>query len=130
MYTLCYVTAFLDINRDDWSTFSRSFDDYLESFTPYINLFENNKDYKLVVYIDKKHYNKLLDLCIVDNIYVYPIDEEFLLQNSILWQRLPLETEIITSEKYKTEFKHRLQYPENNNPKYTLINHAKVDFVS
>ncbi len=132
---ICYVTAFLDINRDKWENFSRSFDKYLESFIPYIDLFNIKlEDIKLedilVVYIDKKYLDIIVNLTKdISNIIVIPIDEEFLEINSVLWQRLEQETEIVTSEKYKTQFNHRLQFPENNNAKYSLINHAKIDFV-
>ena len=54
---LCYVTAYLDINRSSWIRFNRTFNEYFEAFTPLVDLFNQYKDpnYHLIVYIDKKH---------------------------------------------------------------------------
>jgi hypothetical protein len=144
---LYYVTAYLDINRDKWTTFSRPFVNYLDSFIPYITIFQNhyyinNKfndniklNYYMIIYIDFKYYDLIKSKIPVDllnkNIFrLIRIDEESLISISPLWSKLDKEEEIINSVKYKNEFKHRLHFPENNNAKYTLINHAKVDFLT
>jgi hypothetical protein len=141
MPKICYVSAFLDIGRSEWKTFTRSFDNYLDSFLPYIRLFESHhninikgKRWCMVLYIDRIHKEQVCQK--INEIYeempitVIPIDENFLVENMPLWGRLNRERQILESEAYRSEFPHRLMFPENSNPRYTLINHTKVDFVA
>lgn len=141
MTRICYVSAFLNIGRDEWVNFTRSFEDYLDSFLPYIELFKKHHDknvngekWCMVLFIDARHYDCVCEK--IDEVYdqmpitIVPIDDDFLNQNSPLWTRLNREREIMESVEYKTKFAHRLRFPENSNPKYTLINHAKVDFLA
>jgi hypothetical protein len=138
---ICYVSAFLDIQRDTWKNFGRSFNTYLEHFSPLYEMFKasdmfTQKDINkniLVLFLDEK---RLLEyqtrFPIVDaprNIHVIPINEDFMFKNSVLWSRIERERCVLESEKYKKEFQNRLSYPENSNEKYTLINHAKIDFL-
>lgn len=130
---LCYVTAFLDIEREKWIYFQRSFEKYFDSFTILVDLFKKNytPDYELIVFIDEKHYDRILN--VVNNIVgitVIKIDNTFMQNNIPIWKRLEKETEIMNSDTFKNLLSHRLKYPEHNNPKYTLINHAKIDFVN
>lgn len=136
--SICYVTAFLDIQRENWSTFSRTFDDYFKSFTPHIDMFrklansEKGSDlYHLAVFIDKKYSPRVREYTgELKNVTIIDIDEDYMQQNSTLWQRLPRETQIMQSYFYKGLVSHRPEFPENNNPRYTLINHAKIDFIN
>ena len=41
---LCYVTAYLNIGRDSWSEFGRSFEKYFEAFTRLVNMFNRIED--------------------------------------------------------------------------------------
>ena len=133
---LCYVTAFLDLNRDHWDFFRRSQEEYFRHFSPLLDIFEkdgNRSEYSLIVYIDSKHeenLRKIIPSCLEGIIHVVCIDEKFMEENIPVWSRLNKEREIMESEEYKTRFASRLCFPENSNPKYTLINHAKIDFVS
>lgn len=136
-YKLCYVTAFLDIGRGDWEKFERSFQFYLDSFIHLSNIFRNMKDnranYHLVVYIDKRCSEKVLEsVKRIENVEVIEIDEPFMLERIPTWRKLNREEEIMKSEQYTKLMTAvgRINYPEHNNPKYTLINHAKVDFVA
>lgn len=130
---LCYVTAFLDLNRENWNLFSRSIDTYFEHFSPMISLFElyNTNNYKLIVFLDEKHIDKFKIYFPKEYnfLILVPINRNFLNTNSVIWSRLEKEKEIMNSCMYKSRFQHRLQYPENSNPEYTLINHAKIDFI-
>lgn len=129
--SICYVTAFLDIQRENWSTFRRTFDEYFQAFTPLIDLFKDDNNNHLVVFMDKKRSEKVKQYVNnLQNVTVIDIDEDYLQNNSILWKRLPKEIEIINSIEYKKVVSHRLSYPEHSNPRYTLINHAKIDFVN
>ena len=128
-----YITMYLDIGRDKWNAFSRSYEEYLEHFKPFINLFhkQNNKDNILYVFIDKSKYNEFNYLITnKNNIKVIEIDEEWLNNNSKIWGKLPREIEIMNSQTYKDLIGNRIRFPEHNNPKYTLINHSKIDLLN
>jgi hypothetical protein len=131
---LCYVTAYLELGREKWTDFQRSFELYFQNFTPLVDLFNQEPRstlHELVVFIDTIHYHRVKNYVGINpNITVVPIDENFMKNNIPAWERLDRETEIMNSEFYKTILAHRLKYPEHHNPKYTLINHAKIDFVN
>ena len=129
---LCYVTSFLDIKREKWQHFQRTTAEYFREFQPLLDMFLTHPDapmYDLIIFIDKHHVTKLNGRIFPSNIIVQEIDEEFLVENSVLWRRMEREKEIMESEAYKNIVRHRLHHPEHHNPKYTLINHCKVDFM-
>lgn len=131
--TICYVSAFVDIGRSKWTYFSRDFARYMVCFRPYIAMFKNLEeknvtDYHMIVYISENVAEKFKEEITTSLIQVHVVNEEFLSKNTI-WSRLDRETEIIHSVDYMTLVSDRLIFPENSNPKYTLINHAKIDFV-
>lgn len=128
----CYITAFYDINRSGWSRFSRTFDDYLEYFAPYIDLFKNdNGEDHMIVFIDDRYIDRLYERVGNENmkIMLVPINEAFLKFNIHCWQFLEKEREIMGSKFFKSVIGDRKDYPEAKYPEYTLINHAKIDFV-
>jgi len=116
------VTAFLDIGRENWDHWKRSSNAYLEAFKKYLNF-----DYRMVIYIDDKYYDEIKSIC-KDNI-VIPINEKWMEENSWCWRQLEKEKNIMENPNYINLIKHRITCPETHNPKYTLINHAKIDFV-
>jgi len=126
----CFVTAFLDIGRDKWTDFKRPFSVYLDSFKHLVSLFINVEGGLLVVFLDSTKQEEVLrEVTINSNIVLIPIDEDFLSKHSPLWNRLDKETEIIQSPTFSNFIAHRKKCPECHNPKYTLINHAKIDFI-
>lgn len=149
MSKLCYVTSFFDIGREKWNYYNRNFDVYFKAFTKMINMFKkfNCVDsvksvecvervnfslyYEVIVFIDERYYNRVVEcvdgLC---NVTVVSINDEFMRNNIPIWSRLEREGEIMSSETFKNLVKHRYRCPETYEPKYTLINHAKVDFVN
>ena len=133
--SICYVSAFYDINRGNWSNFTRTVNKYFEHFRPYVELFkqEDEKKHKMIVFIDKKHYTKLNTLinnshC--TNIQLIQIDFDWMKLNLPIWNTLDREREIMNSQHYKNLIPHRLNFPEHKYPEYTLINHCKIDFVN
>ena len=132
---LCYVTAYLDIGRETWTHFQRTFDWYFNSFIPLVNMFKSisNEEralYDFIIFIDSKYYDKVKEYVgDINNIVVIPINETFMENNIFAWSKLERETEIMSSKEYKKLISHRLNCPETNNPKYTIINHSKIDFV-
>lgn len=132
MSKICYVTAFLNIGRSNWKNFSRSVDNYIDSFLPYIELFENNRDSdcEMVVYIDETIYSTLKEKIGDDlPIKLIPINEDYLLKEMPIWSRLEREQEIMNSDLFKTMVGSRVSFPEAHNARYTLINHLKIDFI-
>ena len=104
--SLCYVTMFFDIGRDQWkNVFARTFTQYLKDFEPFIPLF-NKKTCEgdlLIVFIDNKWENMLNEKINVYklhgekfNIKVIGIDINFM---SLLpmWQTLKKEEQIMNS---------------------------------
>ena len=97
-----------------------------------LDMFENMDpilapSYELILYLDE---NVPLPDFKNPAIKVIRINEKFMLENIPMWKKLDKEREIMASPWYCQTFSHRLRYPENSNPKYTLINHAKIDFVN
>lgn len=130
---VCYVTAYLNLHRDQWRFFSRSFEDYFTCFKDLLKPFKNANpsEYEFVIYIDSRHYETLkeyTDLYPVSTLI--SIDENFMNTNIPVWSRLEKEIQIMNSPEYKALIPSRQIYPENNVPTYTLINHAKIDFVT
>jgi hypothetical protein len=135
---LCYVTMFFDIGRDKWkNVFTRSFEQYLKEFEPFIPLFNKKtcKNDLLVVFIDKKWENMLLEkieFYKIDNnsfnIKVVGIDNNFM--NFLpMWNTLKRENEVMHGEYFKAIVAQRHIYPEHSYPEYTLINHCKIDLI-
>ena len=125
------VTAFYDIGRSEWnSQFTRKSQEYIESFRLFLNY-----DHDMIIYIDSRHFDALSKMVesspYSKNKRLIPIDEAWLKENIWAWSCLEREQEIMASDFYRNLIPHRIaaRYPENVNPKYTIITHSKVDFV-
>jgi len=128
----CYITSYFDINRSQWTTFSRTFDDYLSYFKPFLTLFDKSKtNDNLIVFIDDRHFKKLDDLLTdTHTIFLIPINQSFLEQNLHCWKTLETERRIMNHPEFKALVGDRITFPECRYPEYTLINHCKIDFIS
>ena len=136
--SVCYVSTFLDIGRSNWTTFRRDVQSYFNYFTPYIKLFPKNSSSdststtpsdSMIVFIDKRYYDQFTHFVKESSIRAIPIDTQFMNENIFAWSKLPREREIMSSEDYQEAFRDRLSHPEHSVPEYTLINHAKIDFI-
>lgn len=141
MTKICYVSLFLDLEREKWKTFSRSFSNYLNRFRPFITMFskpntykdeEDTFEYEMVVFLDKKHVEIVKrEFKPETNIKIIEIDREYLHTNFYGWKNFEREKEIMGSKKYKELLGERVgKYPENTNPEYTSITHCKIDAVA
>lgn len=134
--SLCYVTAYLDIGRQYWDVFSRTFDYYFTAFKKLADIFlvmnpEDAKRYTLCVYIDEKEYERVKEYVgACKNIKLIKINFEFMGKNINVWKRLEREVEIMYSPEFMEMIVHRNQCPETRYAKYNLINHAKIDFIN
>jgi len=123
MSEVTFVTMFFDIGRKDWGgSFSRSVQDYLLVFEKL-----RSYNYKMVVYIDDRYV--YTGDC--PNVEFIPINEKWLEDNFWSWRRLDIETAIMNRDSYKKMIPRRIElgYPENTNPKYTILTHSKIDAV-
>lgn len=131
--SICYVTAFLDIGRDDWKSeeFGRKYDEYEKAFLRFLDFFiKNNMDSYLIIFLDKKKKDNIeKEIKNFDFIKLVLIDTDYLEINSPLWKRIGLEKEIMDSIEFRNKIIGREKCPETKFPKYTLINHAKIDFI-
>lgn len=124
--TLCIVSAFLDIGREDWSAFRRTVVQYFHNFLPYIRL-----NHEMIVFMDDRHIEILNQLCKNStHIKIVPINRKWMQEHIYAYRQLPQEQEIMESEKFKSIVKHRLAHPECSKPEYNIMQHAKIDFVS
>ena len=125
MNNILFITAYLNINRENWSveSFPRDEETYLSYFENMIN----NIKYNLVVFLEQnlidkleskyRHYTNVffLNINIVDTFYK---------------KYLEIDKKIINSEIYKNKIpEHRKDSPEHLYSEYNLINHSKINFV-
>lgn len=131
---MIYVTAYLDLFRENWSHWKRDNNTYFEAFSRLVELMKREPDDELFVFIDKIHSKKVKEI-VGDanaNITIIEIDRDWLTANSVLWRRIAKEREILGSEKLKELLGPRYGkgFPETLYPEYTLINHCKIDFIA
>lgn len=139
MTKICYVSLFLDLEREKWKNFNRTFSIYMKHFYPFISMFSKPNGYKdedetfeyeMVLFLDKKRVEEVKkEFKPETNIKIIEIDREYLQANFPMWKTLPKEKEIMESKEYKELLSNRITYPEHNNPEYTLINHCKIDAI-
>ena len=134
MTSCCYVSAYFDIGRKNWTKFKRTFNDYLTFFSPFVDLLdtETAEGDEMIVFIDSRHYEELDNLIKSkppSNITLIKLTED-LLNTLPMWKTLPKETEIMQNPEFRKLLGIRSHFPEHNYPEYTLINHCKIDFVS
>lgn len=123
--SLCLVSAFVDIRRENWTTFSRSIGQYLCHFYQYTKL-----HHEMIIFIDEKHFESLRNLCSNNpNIKLISINDNWMKEHIHAYQNLYRETEIMNSEEFKQLVSHRLGHPECSKPLYNTMQHAKIDFV-
>ena len=128
--SLCIVSAFFDIGRGEWDTFTRSTEQYINNFRPYVGLGHN-----MVVFIDNRHVKTMEDVIETGGessgrIKLVPISRKWMMDNIYAYKQLAREKEIMESDKFKKLTMHRRSHPECSKPEYNIIQHAKIDFVA
>jgi hypothetical protein len=120
---IIFVTAYKDIKRNNWSNYSRTNNEYFNSFlklTQYI-------DFNLVVYLEDDIFKELSKFKYNSNIIFKNLNDV----NTFFDKYLQNEQLIISSECYKNKIPYsRKTNPEHVYAEYTLINHSKVNFIS
>lgn len=131
--TTTIVTAFFNINRDEWNYAKRSVDHYLVSFKNWLYLYNHHK-YNIILFMDD---TILLNTKMQEiikkfpRLNVIPINIEWLKENSLSWKKLDVAVRIMSSNFYKLLVSHRIIYniPETIYPKYNVLNHCKIDLI-
>ena len=126
------ISAFFDIDRTNWSKFSRSTENYINSFIHYFNY-----DYKMIIFIDDRYINEVNEKISKmnndnkNNKTLIPINYNWLNENIHSWRQMESVKKVMSSEYYKRVFNNRIQrgYPENLYAEYNLINISKIDFI-
>jgi hypothetical protein len=120
---IIFITAYKDINRNNWEHYSASNDYYINYF---YNL-ANNIKYKLIVYLEDDirnqitNSNKFNDNIIFENLNEVDTFYDKYLENDI---------KIINSDIYRKKIPEwRCHSPEHLYSEYNLINHSKINFV-
>ena len=127
---LVIVSAFLDINREKWSTsYKRTARDYILSFTNYFNY-----NTKMLVFIDDKYIDEIKEIynnSSYNNTIFVPINNDWMTKHIYAWQLLDISKHIMQSDKYTNLVKDRIACgnPENIYADYNAINHSKIDFI-
>lgn len=123
--SLCIVSVFLDIGRENWSAFARTIWLYYRDFYPYTKI-----QHEMIVFMDEKHLGTFRQLCQdAKHIKIIPINHQWMKDNIHAYQNLQKEKEIMESESFKRLVKHRLHHPECSKPEYNVIMHSKIDFL-
>lgn len=128
--SICYVTAFVELNRNKWRRFSKQFSTYLLHFLPLVRLIKKEDKSRLIIFMDEKRFN-IISRCVQDipNITLVKINRNYLFANSQIWRMLDTEKEIMSSMSYKRLMGKKILFPRHYNAEYTIMNHSKIDFV-
>lgn len=119
------ISAFYDINRSTWKNSARSTENYLQSFRHYMNT-----DYKMIVFLDERYMGEDFVRNTATKQFI-PITMDWMKTHLRSWQQYDRVKEIMESEDYHDLLGERIRRgaPENCHPDYTIINHAKIDFI-
>lgn len=120
---ILFVTAFKNINRENWKSYKRTQEEYLLYFDYLIT----NIKYNIVVFIEENLLEKLiLKYKKYNNILLFDIN----LVDSFYKKYLLKDKEIMKSNIYKNKIpNNRKNNPEHNYSEYNLITHSKINFV-
>lgn len=120
---ILFVTAYKDIKRSEWSHYTRTNNEYFNSFLKLAQYIEFN----LVVYLEDDIFKQLSKFKFNSNI----IFKNFNDVNTFFNKHLENEKLIIDSEFYKNKIPYsRKTNPEHVYAEYNLINHSKINFIS
>ena len=121
---IIFVTAFKDINRDNWETYTVSKGRYVDYFATLARTIK----YKLIVYLEPDVMDFVIDRfkSFDENI----IFKEMNSVNTFFDEFIEKDTTIMNSEIYKNKIPdYRKKQPEHVYSDYNLINHSKINFV-
>ena len=119
---ILFVSAFKDIGRDKWAISPRSVGQYISNF---LNL-AHTITYRLIVFVEPAIEDALRTHSLPANIELRKSADV----TTFYDMYIDNETRMMGSDEYRTKIpEDRRQAPEHWCPAYTLINHAKVNYV-
>jgi len=124
MPEITVVTAFFSVGRDEWKTYNRSNDKYIEYFRFWARL-QN----KLIVYTDRDTAEKVLEIRkefhLEDRTQVIIVDDVYALEPEVYTQ-----IEMALGVSAAVNFRTCPENPESWNPKYDYVTYLKPYFVA
>jgi len=128
------VTAFFDINRENWAYLNRNAEYYLNSFKN-MTFFTG----KLIVFMDDRYIHTPFIKNYIDylnkhndtsKIFIF-INKEWLYKHCDSWKKNYLSEKIMKSTEFTQLVEKRISMgvPETIYPEYNTINHSKIDFI-
>ena len=116
---MLFVSAFKNINRDQWKHFSRGMEEYVKRFISLAKL-----PYTLVVYVEPD-VKKIIPF--IPNVIVRNLDEVETFYDTFLER----DKQIMKSKAYQSMIpEERKHHPEHLYSEYNFVNHSKINFVS
>jgi hypothetical protein len=127
---IIYVTAFKDIRREQWRSFNRTKEEYIDLF---LNLARKlTCDQRLIVYCETDMCDKLKGLSLSLNLNAHIEYRSWDDVDTFYKRYLEVEKRVMASTEYKSKLAlapHRLPHPEHIYAEYNLVNHSKVNFI-
>lgn len=117
MNSVLWVTAFRDLQRENWGVSPRPFDEYLQSFAPLTKLSPH-----LVCFADEPHASIIREKTGFDHIFPYDVQDTFIPRYTAR------QKEIIESVEYKKKLPGFL-WPGFTHAEWGTVNYSKVCFV-
>lgn len=120
---IIFTTAFQNIGRDEWGSFARTFQKYIDHFH---NMIDHGFEYTLLVYTHSYVIQEMLkQRSYIPNIMFSDLSgvDTFLKE-----PYLSLEAQIMTDPEYLKKV-WRIGAIEHTYPKYTLLTHSKICFL-
>ena len=121
---ILFVTAFRDINRENWKHIPRGVDSYCDAFYKY----STKMKYNIVVFVSEEIQNYLLSkYTFGNNVFFLDID----CIDTFFHKYLPLEMEIMKSVLFQNLIPlDKKQAVPFLYPGYNLVNHSKINYVN
>lgn len=125
--SIIYTTAFKNIRRDTWKSYSRSIDEYIGNFLKMCSVFPH----PLIVYIEDdvlQYLNKIQD---PPKLPSHVLFKNAKLINTFYDRYVEKEKEVMSDERYQTKIpENRRINPEHLPLGYNAVMHNKVNFLS
>lgn len=127
--SVCFVTAFIDIQRHKWSHFQRSNATYMSYFATLCHA-----HVPLIIYVEETNAAEVAHILLKHRragVYtkVVSMTPEWLHENIPAFQFVERTNAVMQSSAYQNKLRHRLHHPEHSCAMYNVVMAAKTDFL-